>query len=73
MPFYTFQCTNEECNNLQEELQKFEVKETTCEKCQSKTKKKEVYFTSSIGLPNGHISFRDKNSSNVQKERTGRK
>lgn len=59
MPFYNFECSNDECKEKHpNKLVKMGTNEIKCEKCGDVAKKTISYNFSSIGLPNGHITTR---------------
>lgn len=59
MPFYNFECTNEECKEkYKNELVKMGTTEIECKKCGEVAKKTLSYNFAATGLPNGHITNR---------------
>lgn len=60
MPFYLFECTDEDCGHQEERLVKAGVSETECSICGSLSEKNMIgsMLFSSTGLPNGHNSLR---------------
>lgn len=58
MPFYTFECTSEECSHKQDYLVKAGTKETECKECGSPAEYRMSYKFAAHGLPNGHITTR---------------
>lgn len=60
MPLYNFECT--ECGHTFEDIQKADITEIPCEKCQKKSKRIMISVPQSpkMGLTNADVRIRDK-------------
>lgn len=61
MPIYEYRCTKEECNLVQESIEKIGTNTIQCKECGSPADKTMGSFLfNAHGLPNGHIGVRTK-------------